>query len=266
MKTSLYEMIYKRKSFHLFRNTGNETLTAKELTQIQKIFETCIPLEKDIKVDMQILPADQTTCKRGQEYCILLYSEKKPNYLQNIGYIGEQLDLYLASMNIGALWFGIGKVEETTYHGLDFVIMLAIKKVKEEKFRKDMFKSKRKPEEEIWSGTTLLGISDIVRFAPSACNTQPWIVENHQDYLSVYRYKKPGKRGIMPAVKVSYYNQIDIGIFLLFLELCLEHKEIGYERELFHDDGTNEKALNAVYKLKKVMKKKCFSSYKTDII
>ena len=133
MKTSLYEMIYKRKSFHLFRNTGNETLTAKELTQIQKIFETCIPLDENIKVDMQILPADQTTCKRGQEYCILLYSEKKLNYLQNIGYIGEQLDLYLASMNIGALWFGIGKVEETTYHGLDFVIMLAIKKVKEEK-------------------------------------------------------------------------------------------------------------------------------------
>ena len=86
MKTSLYEMIYKRKSFHLFRNTGNETLTAKELTQIQKIFETCIPLDENIKVDMQILPADQTTCKRGQEYCILLYSEKKLNYLQNIGY------------------------------------------------------------------------------------------------------------------------------------------------------------------------------------
>lgn len=251
MKTSLYEMIYKRKSFHLFRNTGNEILTEQELTQIQEIFETCIPLDKNIKVDMQILPADQTTCKRGQEYCILLYSEKKPNYLQNIGYIGEQLDLYLASMNIGALWYGIGKVEETTYHGLDFVIMIAIKKVKDDKFRKDMFKSKRKPVEEIWMGNTITGISDIVRFAPSACNTQPWIVENHQDCLSVYRYKKPGKRGIMPAVKVAYYNQIDIGIFLLFLELCLEHVDICYERTLFNDDGIEEKALNARYELKK---------------
>lgn len=250
MKTSLYEMIYKRKSFHLFRNTGNEILTEQELTQIQEIFETCIPLDKNIKVDMQILPADQTTCKRGQEYCILLYSEKKPNYLQNIGYMGEQLDLYLASMNIGALWYGIGKVEETTYHGLDFVIMIAIKKVKDDKFRKDMFKSKRKPVEEIWMGNTITGISDIVRFAPSACNTQPWIVENHQDCLSVYRYKKPGKRGIMPAVKVAYYNQIDIGIFLLFLELCLEHVDICYERTLFNDDGTDEKALNARYELR----------------
>ena len=26
---------------------------------------------------MKIVPADQTTSKRGQEYCILLYSEKK---------------------------------------------------------------------------------------------------------------------------------------------------------------------------------------------
>ena len=65
MKTSLYEMIYKRKSFHLFRNTGNETLTAKRVnTKYKKIFETCIPLDENIKVDMQILPADQTTCKK----------------------------------------------------------------------------------------------------------------------------------------------------------------------------------------------------------
>ena len=33
--------------------------------------------------------------KRGQEYCILFYSEKKENYLQNIGYLGEQLDFIL---------------------------------------------------------------------------------------------------------------------------------------------------------------------------
>lgn len=55
---------------------------------------------------------DSTTYNRGQEYFILFYSEKKDNYLQNIGYLGEQLDLYLTSKNIGTLWFGIGKVEE----------------------------------------------------------------------------------------------------------------------------------------------------------
>ena len=115
-----------------------------------------------------------------------------------------------------------------------------------------MFKSKRKPLEEIWKGELLAGVSDIVRFAPSACNTQPWLVENKGNELQVFRYKKPGKRGIMPAAQVSYYNQIDIGIFLCFLELCLERERIGYERILYEDSGEEaEKTLTAIYKVER---------------
>ena len=103
---------------------------------------------------------------------------KNDNYLQNVGYLGEQLDLYLVSKNIGTLWFGIGKAEEQQLDGLDFVIMIAIAKIdSEDKFRKDMFKSKRKELSEIWYGDNYLDIANIVRFAPSDCNTQPWIVE-----------------------------------------------------------------------------------------
>lgn len=113
-----------------------------------------------------------------------------------------------------------------------------------------MFKSKRKPLEEIWVGETIKGISDVVRFAPSACNTQPWLVEYTGHTLRVYRYKKPGKRGIMPADKVSFYNQIDMGIFLCFLELCFLHEGISYKVELQYDGGTDqERTLFAVYQL-----------------
>ena len=56
----------------------------------------------------------------------------------------------LVSKNIGTLWFGIGRVEEKQLDGLDYVIMIAISKVdSEEKFRKDMYKSKRKELSEI---------------------------------------------------------------------------------------------------------------------
>lgn len=193
---------------------------------------------------------DTTSCKRGQEYCILLYSEKKDNYLQNIGYIGEQLDLYLVSKNIGTLWFGIGQVEEKQLDGLDFVIMIAIAKVDlETKFRKDMYKSKRKELSEIWHGDDFKDIGNIVRFAPSACNTQPWIVEASENELKVYRYRKLGKRGIMPIKKVTYYNQIDMGIFLCFLELCLDKNHIQFERMLYVEENVeNEKNLCAIYK------------------
>ena len=142
MNNILYDMIFKRKSFHLFRNIGNEHITEDELKEIENEFNNFKPLVEDIEVKIKIVK-DSTTCKRGQEYCILLYSEKKDNYLQNIGYIGEQLDLYLVSKNIGTLWFGIGKVEEKQLDGLDFVIMIAIAKIDDEtKFRKDMYKSK----------------------------------------------------------------------------------------------------------------------------
>lgn len=66
--------------------------------------------------------------------------------------------------------------------------------------------------------------------------------------------QKAGKRGIMPADKVAYYNRIDIGIFLAFLELCMAHEEIAFERVLFSDnsDDEREETLVAKYKLEKM--------------
>lgn len=245
----LYDMIFKRKSFHIFKETLS--ITSLELKDIVDKYKTFKPLVSDIKTDIRIGPDEETTCKRGEEFCILLYSEKKDNYLQNIGYIGEQLDLYLASLDIGALWFGIGKVEETKYNDLDFVIMIAIAKMPRDKFRKDMFKSKRKPLAETWQGDYYQDIGNIARFAPSACNTQPWKVEAGENEVTVYRYKMPGKRGIMPTDKVAYYNRIDIGIFLMFVELCLKHNNVDFDRTLFIDnDDISEEVLVAKYDIK----------------
>ena len=129
--------------------------------------------------------------------------------------------------------------------------MLAIAKVdSEDKFRKDMYKSKRKEISEIWTGDNFLDIANIVRFAPSACNTQPWNVEATNKEIKVYRYRKEGKRGIMPKDRVIYYNQIDIGIFLCFLELCLEYNNINYKKEIFIEEN-HEKEMNliAVYQI-----------------
>ena len=232
-RMDLYPMIFKRKSFHKFRDTG--TISQEELSALKDfIAKDMTPLDESIRTKIEIVPESETTCRRGAEYCVLFYSEEKQNYLNNIGYIGEQIDLWCASHDIGALWFGIGKVKEKQKDGLSYCIMIAIAKVSSESFRKDMFKAKRKELSEFWSGDTL-NVAQIVRFTPSACNTQPWIVENTGEKLLVYRYKKPGKRGIMPILMVKYYNRIDIGIFLFMLELCLTHEGKAFERKLFAD-------------------------------
>lgn len=259
---SLYQYIFKRKSFHLFRDNKTKEyykdkyhITDDEIENTFSFFKQITPLMNDIKVKIRIVKEEKTNCKRGAEYCILFYSEQKKNYLQNIGYIGEQLDLYLVSQNIGTLWYGIGKTDELFYDDLSFIAMMAICKVPEESFRKDMFKSKRKRIEEIYDGKKYLDVIDIARFSPSSCNTQPWIIKakNKKHDVEIYRYKKPGKRGIMPNDKVVYQNLIDIGIFIYLLGLIFEEKGYNVFSLIIHLDGPenidDEMVLNAIYVL-----------------
>nr|WP_319472230.1 nitroreductase family protein [uncultured Sphaerochaeta sp.] len=243
-----YDMIYKRKSFHLFRGV-ERSLTDEELEEINTALSECKPLVSDIKVATKIVPANETTCKRGETHCIMFYSEKKEGSLENIGYIGEQIDLYLASRDIGALWYGIGKKKEENHSGLEYVIMIAIAKMPPKTFRKDMFKAKRNMLAEIRAGEGFDEILDIARFSPSACNSQPWYVSCEKKTLAVYRYTREGKRGIMPEGSVLYYNQIDIGIFLYILEICMEHGGLVFARSLMFEPSDLEKNLTAQYQI-----------------
>ena len=240
MNAQLYDMIFRRKSFHLFRFFGSEKLSQDELSAIEKAWESFEPLYPEIKTAIRIVPASKVNFKRDAEYCVLIYSEQKENSLLNAGYLGEQLDLWLVSKGIGTLWFGIGKADKPEFDGLGFVIMIAIRKVSDPAmFRKDMFKSKRKQVTEIWDGATL-GPAGIARVSPSACNSQPWYVKNETGTLTVYRYHKPGRIGLLTKATAAYFNRIDIGIFLCFLELCMEKEGIERKRTLFVDSGDED--------------------------
>ena len=243
-----YEQIFKRKSFHVFRNAGK--LTEGDLRDLEAFIKTVKPLEDGIRTEIRIVPKNQTFCMCGADCCILFYSEKKGNYLRNVGYMGQQIDLYCSSVNIGSLWYGIGRVKTTKIGDLEYVIMIAVGRMPEDSFRNDPSKTKRKDVDEIWSGDRL-NIAQTVRLTPSAVNTQPWFVENTGKELKVYRVW-PTSRGIMPAGKVNFYNRIDIGIFLFILETCLEHEGIRTERTLFEDtsDEKPEKVPVAEYRFK----------------
>ena len=245
MDERLYEAMARRKSFHVFRGIGDGSITNDDLADIMAVISELRPLYPEIRTAIRIIPAGQVNFKHDAEYCVMLYSEKKDNWLMNAGYIGEQLDLWLTAHDIGSLWFGIGKPDEPGFDGLDYAIMIAIRKVKDASlFRKDMFKAKRKEVSEIWSGDTF-GLAEIARFAPSACNSQPWYVEQSGNRLTVYRRKKPAI-SFMNAAAAAYFNRIDMGIFLCFLELCMAEKNVAFTRELFVDDGDGKTELSKV--------------------
>ena len=77
LDTGLYPVIFKRKSFHLFRNLPDVPLTQDELDDIHQAYRRFQALDPEIRTEISIVSNDRSTCRRGQEYCILLYSERK---------------------------------------------------------------------------------------------------------------------------------------------------------------------------------------------
>ena len=249
LNNDYYPTIFKRKSFHLFMGCGDEHISEAELKGIEEAFASAERLYPDIRTAIRIVPTSEAAMKRDAEYCVLLYSEEKPNYLLNAGYIGEQLDLYLQKNNLASLWCGLAKPDTDTYDGLKYVILFAVRKVSDAgKYRKDMFKASRKSLKEIWTGDTP-DWANIARFAPSACNSQPWRVHFENGELTVTRYKKQNKVGLLTPKAAFFFNRIDVGIFLCFLEICLAEKGIAFTRELFPDEEDKETSLVAKYKL-----------------
>lgn len=49
-----YNMIFKRKSFHLFR--GKETISEQEVKELEAFIKTVKPLDSSIKTEVKIVP------------------------------------------------------------------------------------------------------------------------------------------------------------------------------------------------------------------
>ena len=133
--------------------------------------------------------------------------------------------------------------------------MICIAKVSELDFRTDLKSFKRKPLDKTWEGE-LLPISKDVILAPSAVNSQPWYIKNSEESLLIYRNTSCAKFGIIPLKIMQYYNQIDLGIYLLFIEICLTNYNFIFTRNL-QKDNDNKKGLILIAKY---MYRKEFSS------
>jgi len=228
-----YPYAFKRKSFRRFNS--ELALSSEEIEDVESFLLTrMIKLNPEVLVATQVVLTAETTCKRGS-HCVLIYSEHTGQGLLNVGYALQQLDLYLASKDIGACWYGMGKVPSTIYNGLPFTVMIAIGKANPDEFRKDYKKATRKMLEEIWTGEPLGDMGPYVKLAPSTCNAQPWHFSYVDGILEVRMQCK--EKMIVPKDKIEFYNAIDMGIILLFIDIWLDENSVVYKRELLISDG-----------------------------
>lgn len=185
---TLNEMIYHRKSCRSF--TG-KPVDAQMLERVRS-FEPK-PLYPEIRVRMDIVSRDKVKCicPWTTPQLITVYSEEAEGYLENIGFLLQQMDLYLQTLGLGVCWLGMGRMNPKTteaVEGMKFVIMLAFGYPKGEQLRHDLKGFKRKAIEKITDKADPR--LEPARLAPSAVNSQPWYFTHEGDNIHVYCSQK----------------------------------------------------------------------------
>ena len=199
---TLNEMIYHRKSCRSF--TGKPV----EPEMIEQILSFDLkPLYPEIKVRMDIVSRDKVKCicPWTTPQLITIYSEETEGCLENIGFLFQQMDLYLQTLGLGACWLGLGKLNpktSTKVEGMRFVIMLAFGYPKGDQLRHDLKGFMRKPMEKITDKPDP-GLEP-ARLAPSAVNSQPWYFTHEGNIIHVYCSKKGSKLDIGIALAHLY--------------------------------------------------------------
>lgn len=215
---NLNDMIYKRRSVRKYADRPVDTQT------LQKISAFCAkakPLYPDIRLEAKIAAKEQVRFylpwKTPQ--LLAIYSEDKPGYLENVGFIFQQVDLYLQSLGLGSCWMGLGKLrtQENVPEGMEFVILLAFGYPEREFYRSGTGDFQRK---------ALSEISDLpderlepARLAPSSTNSQPWYFIHEGETVHAYR----SEQGLLRHKTLGAMNRIDMGIALAQLYVANEN-------------------------------------------
>ena len=202
----LNEMIYKRKSCRSYTGVPVDEAMLEKI----KAFPMK-PLYPEIKVHWDVVLRNQVKCicPWTTPQLIAIYSEETDGWLENVGFLFQQMDLYLQSLGLGACWLGMGRMNPKTApktEGMEFVILLAFGHPKDGQLRHDGKDFKRKALTQIADQAD--SKLEPARLAPSSVNSQPWYFTHEGDTIHTYCTKK----GVL-----GYMNRIDMGIALAHL-------------------------------------------------
>ena len=204
-------LIYKRKSVRKY--TG-EPVDSDTVAKILEFCDQAKPLDPEIQVKAMVVNREQVRFylpwKTPQ--LLAIFSENKPGYLENVGFMFQQLDLYLQSLGLGACWLGLGKVREAVDlhvdEGMEFVILLAFGYPDGDVAKKGPSQIRRKSLAEIADREDPRW--EPARRAPSSTNSQPWQFFHREQTIDAYC----SQAGKLRHKLLGEMNKIDMGIAL----------------------------------------------------
>ena len=209
------ETIRQRKSIRRYERAPLDGAT---LAKVRERIANVTPLYP--KIDFSIEIADKTkgllAQGSGASSFLVFRGGQSPQSYENIGFIGQQMDLYFSANALGSCWLGMAKPNEKG--GLPYIISMAFGKPAEPPHR-SLPEFKRKPLSEISEGDD--GRLEAARLAPSGMNAQGWFFAAADGIIRCYR-KKPG----LLAEKLGC---IDMGIALW--HIASETENFSFSKE-----------------------------------
>ena len=203
---NLEKQIYIRKSC---RNYSDEEI---DMDLIHDFMRSVKLLNEGISYRYDILEIGDVNnlARFSAPYYLAIYCDNKENHV-DMGFIFQQLCLYLQSIDIGNCWVGLASPKKRSS---DFVISIAFGK--SEQMTRDVSSFKRK---------SLSKISDVederlipAQLAPSSINSQPWYFKHSDDGFDVYQVKA----NFLKRQFVKKWNSIDVGIALAHMYVANE--------------------------------------------
>jgi len=181
--STIKEIIRKRKSVRKYDLTP---LDGAELENVKKQIENVKPLYPDIKYSAKIVSRAKGFLNVKAPHYVIFQSEKKEGYLENIGFIGQQLDLYFSGAGLGSCWLGTAKPDKKEASDLTNVLGISFGKP-DEPLHRELADFKRKPLASISEGSDER--LEAARLAPSGINAQNWYFIAESGKIHCYRKK-----------------------------------------------------------------------------
>ena len=213
------EIIRKRKSIRKYDPTPLDVAT---LEKVRAKIAGVKPLYPNIRYSIEITDKTKGIMGVKAPHYLIFGSEEKDGSLENIGFIGQQMDLFFSASGLGSCWLGVAKPDEREASALPYVIGMSFGKPAEPLHR-DISQFKRKPLTEISEGTDER--IEAARFAPSAVNMQNWHFVADNEKIHCYRKKPNPLLGFM----FNKLGCIDMGIALC--HIAEESDNFGFAKQ-----------------------------------
>ncbi len=225
-----YEAIRIRRSVRKYRM---QPLAQEKLNHLNDFMQKVTPYRKDIRVEYRILnTAEREELLSGwfgvkAPHYLLLFSEQKPEYLINAGYLMEQIVLYLTSHGIGTCYQGLLKADSSLTEDNKLVYVTAIAFGTPTVSMEEMRGSRKRLAEEaviVYKEEPQEAVRELLcdtLLAPSGMNAQPWRVVAYHNRLHLFC-----RKGRLFREVLSDMQLLDMGIFMATLKLAAEERWI----------------------------------------